>query len=218
MTTGSPHDIALHRPDADVPLEARQEASTAWSDCRWENELVRKGIHLGMVVLPVWIATAPAAWRSRGLVLALLLLLSADVLRRVWNPWARWIEGWSRPYRRPQERHLWVGVHAMVLSAWVLSWSVAPRIAVLSLCFGVFGDAAAALVGMRRRGTAGKSLLGSLACFVACVGVGVLLLPQHPGALLAGAVTATLCERFSGPIEDNLTIPLGAAIVLSLLT
>lgn len=187
----------------------------------WQREAIRKLIHLGMVVLPAWVWWSPPSWRSRGLLLALLLVLGADLLRRVWKPWARWIDGWAAAYSRPREHHLWVGVHAMFVAAWILSWSVSRDIAVASLSYGVFGDAAAALIGVRRNNgegsrASGKSLLGSTGCFLTCVAVGWLMFPGNRQMILLGAMTATILERFSGRIDDNLTMPLGAAIVLSL--
>ena len=172
----------------------------------WKAELVRKLIHMAMVVLPAWIVWAPAGARSRGLFLALVVLVGADVLRSVWTPWASWIEARSRPYRRPHETRFWVGVHAMVLSAWILSWSVETDIAVASLCYGIFGDAAAALVGMRT------------ACFLVCCGIGVAVWPGDALRIVVGASVATACERWSGRVDDNLTMPLGSALALALLS
>jgi dolichol kinase len=195
----------------------RAPITTAWQ-AAWTHELVRKLVHLAMVVLPVWIWWAPDAWRSPGLLLALALVASADLLRRVWTPWARWIEACSRRYRRPRERRVWWGVHAMFVSAWLLSWSVSPQLAVLCLCYGIFGDAAAALVGKRSTGGRRKSARGSLACFLVCGVTGVVLVPHDAVRILLGAAVATGLERHSGPIDDNLSIPLGTAIVLSLVS
>jgi dolichol kinase len=181
----------------------------------WKNEAIRKSIHLAMVVLPAWIWWSPESWRSHGLLLASLAVLTADLLRRVWSPWAHAVDRWALPYTRPSEGRLWWSVHGMFLSAWILSWSVSRDIAVGSLCYGVFGDAAAALVGWQQNRSSSKSLRGSLACFVTCVAVGWLLFPTDGVRILAGAASATLLERFSGPVDDNLTIPLGSALVLS---
>jgi dolichol kinase len=41
-------------------------------------------------------------------------------------------------------------------------------------------------------------------------------MPGEASRIVVGALAATLLERFSGPIDDNLTMPLGAAIVLAL--
>jgi dolichol kinase len=218
-TPHTPQTAALAAPtpptlDADV-LHASKSAGV---ESAWTREAVRKLIHLGMVILPAWIWWAPDAWRSPGLLLALAAVLSADVLRAVWRPWARWIEGWSRLYRRPRERVLWVGVHAMFVSAWLLSWNVSPATAVLCLSYGVFGDAAASLVGMRSGRAPRKSGQGSVACFLTCCVIGIVLLPHDPVRVVLGAGAATAFERYSGPIDDNLTIPLGTAIVLALLS
>ena len=188
----------------------------------WRQEFGRKTIHMAMAVLPAWLWWAPSAVRSHGLVFAFVGVLSVDLLRRVWKPWGKWIDQLSRNYARPNEQHLWVSVHAMILSAWILSWATPRELATACMCYSIFGDAAAAMVGARRqaataRPSAGKSVSGSIACFVVCVAFGVLLFPERGWMVMLGAATATLLERYSGPLNDNLTVPLGSAIVLMLL-
>ena len=183
----------------------------------WRQELGRKAVHLAMGVLPAWLWWAPSELRSRGLVFAFVVVLFADLLRRVWKPWAQWIDARSRAYSRQQERHLWVGVHAMILSAWILSWATSRELATACMCYSVFGDAAAALVGKHRNVKPGKSMAGSTACLVVCLAIGLLLFPERGGMVVVGAVTATLLERFPGPFNDNLIVPLGTAGVLSFL-
>jgi len=85
--------------------------------------------------------------------------------------------------------------------------------------FLIWGDPAAELVG-RTFGPPGqpKTWAGSLGCLAACllaalVGVGLGGLPLGP--VLAGALVATLVERWSPPPDDNVWMPLlgGLAIV-----
>ena len=183
----------------------------------WRQEFGRKTVHLAMAVLPAWLWWAPSELRSHGLVFAFAGVLSADLLRRVWKPWARWIDDKSRAYSRQHERHLWLGVHAMILSAWILSWTTSRELATACMCYSIFGDAAAALVGKHRNPAGGKSFAGSAACFAVCLVIGLLLFPERGLIAILGATTATLLERFSGPFNDNLMVPLGTAGVLSLL-
>lgn len=72
---------------------------------------------------------------------------------------------------------------------------------------------------LRFRGKKGKSLEGSSACFVACLVVGVILAAITHVALwvvVVGAICATVIESLSLTVNDNLTIPLVAAGVMSL--
>jgi dolichol kinase len=72
---------------------------------------------------------------------------------------------------------------------------------------------------LRFRGMKGKSWEGSSACFVACLIVGVILAAITHVALwvvVVGAICATVVESLSLLVNDNLSIPLVAAGVMSL--
>jgi dolichol kinase len=104
-------------------------------------------------------------------------------------------------------------------------------IAAIALAFVVVGDPVAGMVderwGMPRassgkrsgHGLGGRSLEGSLACFVACLVVGVALAAVTHVALwvvVLAAIFATVVESLSWPVNDNLSVPLVAAGVMSL--
>lgn len=181
------------------------------------HEAWRKTVHLATCVLPVWIYFAPAAWRLRGLLLALLLGLGIDALRLAWRPFGSRFEAVIGTYLREDERRgLVLGAHYVTLSAVLLGASVAPAIGALSLGYLVVGDAAAALVGraVGKRRFWGKSLEGSLACFACCFGLGLWVLQGRPLVALAGACVATVVEALPLPIDDNLSVPLLSAAVL----
>jgi dolichol kinase len=80
------------------------------------------------------------------------------------------------------------------------------------------GDPLAAIVGSAVRSPRWNktSLAGSAACFGAAL-LGCRLFAPWPAAL-AGAATATALEALSGAKLDNLTIPVGAALVLTWLS
>lgn len=116
-------------------------------------------------------------------------------------------------------------------------------IAAIALVFVAVGDPVAGMVGerwgklrvspeegnfsnfakfprnLRFRGMKGKSWEGSSACFVACLIVGVILAAITHVALwvvVVGAICATVIESLSLLVNDNLSIPLVAAGVMSL--
>lgn len=182
------------------------------------HEWGRKWIHLATLVFPVWIAHAPDPHRLRGLLLAFLAVLGVDLLRLGWEPFRRLLEPHIGDYLRATERRRLTSVHYLTFTALVLAWLFPRAIAATALAFLVVGDAAAALVGRRfgKRRRWGKSLEGSAACFVACVAIGLVFLPAHPGALASAAAVATLVEALPLPVNDNLSVPWVAAGVLLL--
>jgi dolichol kinase len=69
------------------------------------------------------------------------------------------------------------------------------------------------------RGKKGKSLEGSSACLVACLAVGVIFsVVTHVSlwVVVAGALSATVVESLFLLVNDNLSIPLVAAGVMTL--
>jgi dolichol kinase len=105
------------------------------------------------------------------------------------------------------------------LSFFLFPWEVA----ITSVLFLIFGDPMAATVGTlygKRALAKGKSLEGSLACFITCFmiatvlcGVGFIPLSWFPFALLAG-LSGALAE-FLAFLDDNLTIPVISGLLLS---
>lgn len=91
-----------------------------------------------------------------------------------------------------------------------------PQAAAVGVLAGTLGDPAASLVGSRFGGGKSKSWAGSAAAF------GVITLAAlacHVGwraALVAGLVGAAL-ERWSPPLDDNLIVAPGVALVVRLL-
>lgn len=88
-----------------------------------------------------------------------------------------------------------------------------------AILFLAWGDPAAEFVGRRwgRKGE-GKTVVGSLGCFLACLVAGVVgmgLGGLDARAVLVGATIAALVERWSPPPDDNLWVPVigGLAII-----
>ena len=89
------------------------------------------------------------------------------------------------------------------------------------MAFIFVGDAMAAIIGRRfgRPRVFGKSIEGSLACFLSCVAVAWI----YPGDLftwrmiLGGAAVATIFELVPIPLDDNMRISLSAGFAMTLL-
>jgi glycerol-3-phosphate acyltransferase PlsY len=108
-----------------------------------------------------------------------------------------------------------------VLLAALVSYIVFGRdIAVLAVSFLAIGDVAAAIVGQRMGRTKlfGKALEGDLACFFSCLVIGFALYYAglHVGSrtVILGAVGATIGQAIQMPVDDNLTLPLFAGVLM----
>jgi dolichol kinase len=87
-------------------------------------------------------------------------------------------------------------------------------IAVTALLLTVFGDFAAAVIGIKfgkRHLYKDKTLEGTLAGFTMNCFIGYLFLPEYPMIFLPMAFVATLVELLTGKLDDNLTVPLFSA-------
>jgi dolichol kinase len=181
---------------------------------------MRKLIHLAMALLP-----AAGWWVSFQLALALggLLLgasLAVEAARRWWPGVNRLL--WRllpTTFRAWEDRRL-LGSTWFVVGALASLLLYGQDVGGTAVLFLAWGDPAAEMVGGRwGRSGQEKTVAGSLGCLALCLVaglVGVGLGGLSPWAGLAGAVVATLVERWSPPPDDNLWMPIlsGLAIVV----
>ncbi|KPL03168.1 MAG: hypothetical protein AMJ90_03815 [candidate division Zixibacteria bacterium SM23_73_2] len=186
------------------------------------NELKRKAIHLGAVVIPLSYYFLFSKHTALCLfVPAAIISVLMDIIRLSrWRPVTKVIRWFLRPILRRHERFDFTG-SSYILTAFVLSVIFFDKkIAVAVLCFAIVGDVAAALVGRtfgRVKVNDKKTLEGSLAFFFMCILI-VIAIPSFPfwiGAL--GALVATLMEAVSFPLNDNLTVPLVSGMAMKVL-
>ncbi|MFQ6121561.1 MAG: diacylglycerol/polyprenol kinase family protein [Dehalococcoidales bacterium] len=135
----------------------------------------------------------------------------------------RWFCLFFQPLLRGDEASRLTGA-SYILIASLVAFLVFPRdIAVLALCFLAVGDAVATIVGkyIGKKRLLGKTLEGDIACFASCLVIGLVF--YHAGfsirwlTTLAGSVSATIVEAVPLPINDNLTIPLFAGLVMTVM-
>ncbi len=181
-------------------------------------ELIRKGIHLFALTIPVGyvFVSLPAAIFWVGL--ATVVSLFIDVSRFLqWTLWTRLARIMGMIFREHEIKGGFSGA-TYILATALLTILVFPKtIAISALTFIIVGDTAAAIVGRtygRHRLVGRKSLEGSAACLVSLSLVSMLIpgLPYQAG--FSGALAATLTELFSGKIDDNLTVPMVSGIVM----
>jgi dolichol kinase len=180
--------------------------------------LTRKLIHLAIAIVPAagWLLSY---WLSLVLAIALLLAsLAVETARRLWPRvnqllW-RFLPSIFRPWEGQQvlgSTWLTVGMTATLLL-------YGRDVGGTAVLFLVWGDPLAELVG-RRWGQAdeGKTLAGSLGCLAACAlagFVGIGLGGLNAWVVLAGAVVATLVERWSFPPDDNMWMPVLSGLAM----
>jgi len=111
----------------------------------------------------------------------------------------------------------------MLIASLVAFLAFERDIAVLALSFLAVGDAVATIVGKQigRTRFLGKTVEGDLACFISCVATGFVF--YHAGldirllTILVGSLAATFVEAMPLPINDNLTMPISAGVVMTLM-
>jgi len=114
------------------------------------------------------------------------------------------------------------GTTYLLLSSLAVFLFFEKYVAVTSLFFLSIGDLMATIIGGRfgRLRIFNKSLEGSLACLVSCLLIGIVMTWVSPVMVLpvaiVGAVSATIVEFLPIPIDDNLTIPLFSAGIMTM--
>ena len=190
------------------------------------KELKRKIIHLIGLLIPI----CYYFFRERDPI-AIIILLSLTAiyffleLLRLTNKRAqRYFLTHFSSLLRTHEKQKITGTGYYLLSG-LLSVSLFKKeLAIACLSFLVLGDMFAAIIGTRfghNKIIAGKSLEGSLACFIVCLVIGLFIAWLFPNYLnlkiiAIGAFVATIVELLPLGLDDNLTIPLISGLVMEI--
>lgn len=192
------------------------------------EEILRKGIHFGSVIIPISAIFLPRMEMVLFLAALALALVLVDLLRSRNRVFRRFFLGlFGKVLRGKEQDGAMTASTVLVASAAFTILVFRTEIAVASLVFLSFGDSFAALVGRKFGVTplvSGRTLEGSLAALLSCLLVSIPLLHLAaaqgwrltPQGLVAGALAATLAELFEIPLDDNLRIPVFAGLVMEL--
>ena len=190
------------------------------------KELKRKIIHLIGLLIPI----CYYFFRERDpIAIIILLLLTAiyfflELLRLTNKRAQRYFLTHFSSLLRTHEKQKITGTGYYLLSG-LLSVSLFKKeLAIACLSFLVLGDMFAAIIGTRfghNKIIAGKSLEGSLACFIVCLVIGLFIAWLFPNYLnlkiiAIGAFVATIVELLPLGLDDNLTIPLISGLVMEI--
>lgn len=188
-------------------------------------ELGRKGLHLLALVIPLgmwWVGVPTALYL---LVPVSLVAIGADIARaysKRFHALIRWIFGFlMRAEELPPVGSgvRFNGATCVLVGATLLALLFPLRIAVPVLVMAMLGDAAAALVGRRigrhHWGSWASTAEGS-AAFVATGALVIICFPSLAlGPALAGVIGAAIAEALPLPFNDNIHVPLIAALIVA---
>jgi diacylglycerol kinase (CTP) len=182
-----------------------------------KNELIRKSIHLFMVIIPLSLLFLEK-WLVLGVLGGIILLaMTVEILRLRWPGFYRVFEKIFGPLLREHERGHLTGSTYLLMGAFLAILLFDKTIALTVLLFVVVSDGLGALTGRmwgRHNLTKDKTLEGC-AVFLLTAGAIVLLTMQDQILIgMMGVVVAFVIDVFVTGLNDNLAIPLGAGAVM----
>jgi dolichol kinase len=186
------------------------------------REVARKALHLTSVIAPVaYAAGLPRRLLVAGLAVLALIALVVELARTRHEALRAHFHGVLGALLREHELARWSGATWLLLALLSLAL-LAPRdVAIAGMWAVSVGDAVAALVGRAftppapSLARAGKTGIGSAACFLATLLGALALAHLSPAEGLVAAASATAAERPASRVDDNIRI--AAAVAVSLL-
>ena len=168
-----------------------------------------------------------ALFIPKGILLITLGIMTAifvawEIVRFAFPRVNRWMVSHLGVILKEEERYRLTGSTYLLLSSVAVFLLFEKYVAITSLLFLSVGDLMATVVGERfgRRIVFNKSPEGSFACLASCLLIGMVMTTVSPAIVLpvamVGAVSTTIVELLPIPIDDNLTIPLLSAGVMTL--
>jgi dolichol kinase len=211
-----------------VPHVSELEQLDQNATIEYRHEIVRKGIHLFSLSIPIIYF-----FISKQFALCLLLPVTAafiivDTARYYIPIVSRWFYkwfGWLLRRHETDEKRKRLNGASNVLIAASLSVIIFPKvIALTAITILIISDTTSALIGRRfgKHRFFAKSLEGSLAFFISAVIVVFIMpkidrLPMEYVVGIIASIVGTIVEALPIKIDDNLTIPLSVGFALWIL-
>ena len=187
------------------------------------REMWRKATHTGALVIPAGYSLLALEKSTMLLIMAPIaaVVTLLDIARlRGWTLWTGCAKNIMGPLLRNHELTGDFSGAMYILWSTVATVALYRRdVAVAALAFIVVGDTLAALIGRKfgRHRFGRKSLEGSVACLVGTLAVALVVPGLSLSVAMLGAFVATVAEAFSGPIDDNVSVPLLSGLAMFLL-
>lgn len=191
-------------------------------------ELIRKGIHLCSLSIPV-IYYFISKEQALAILVPLTLVFGLSDLARVYHPPTRRLYhtlfgGLLRKHERDEQSRQLNGATFVLLSACIFLWLFPKVVFITAFAILIISDTAGALVGRKfgSRRFLSKSFEGTMAFFISALIV-VAVAPKIEGIAteyIIGAVAAlagALTEAYFTFIDDNLLVPASVGSVLWIL-
>lgn len=186
----------------------------------YKNEVKRKIIHLGALVLPI----GYLLWFDLKVMLVLSGALSAVALGIEWlrfnhASFKRLFSESLGALLRPEEFNSLTAATWMILSVLITVLLFQKPVAILTLFYFIAGDGLASLIGIRF----GKNVLfektaeGSAACLITCLIAGFLFSELPVWIWITGALVVTAVEIAPMKINDNIRVPFIGGSVMEIL-
>lgn len=191
----------------------------AGKDIGLAGEIGRKAIHLFALVLPLGLLVVPLEIARPIIIAAFLISVSIDLIRFRGGRAAELVNRVFGRVLRPHEHLRFSGATYILAAAALCPILFSRPVAVAALVFIILGDTAAVFVGryFGRISIGHKTLEGSIGFFVAAF-LGTLWITTIPLHIrLYTALFAAFVEALPLPIDDNLSVPLAAGALMSLL-
>ena len=144
------------------------------------------------------------------LTVLLLILLEVEYVRLEYRPKLPKIFN----VFRNREKNNVTGTIYFVAATIIVFAAFDYPIALVAMLLTVFGDLAAALIGIKFGSVylyKDKTMEGSLAGLGMNLLIGFILLPAYPVIFISMALVASFVELLTGKLDDNLTVPLFSA-------
>lgn len=171
-----------------------------------KDEIKRKLFHILTLIYVIAYWFLPKNTVLIGLLIAIIIVLLGEFFRAKNEKFNVFILKVLGGVHRESETHKFSGLF-WTLSGAFLAILLFPKkeFVLASFLYLAFGDAFAALFGRtygKHKIYAGKTLEGSIACFLVCFIIGLIILPSWQFAL-TGALIATFIETIPWPLNDN---------------
>lgn len=185
-----------------------------------DSHLPRKLFHLvaaSLIPTIYYFETIPRHWTVALTFIVTLAWIIGDTAR-IKSDWVnRFFKTLFKGFMKIKEENSLTGSSYVLIGSSFSLLLFSPAIACASIYFMSIGDPSAALAGKafgRARFANGKTIAGSAVMLATCLLIGYAITGLALMAA-AGAVAATVAELFTGPLDDNLSIPLFAGGVMT---